>query len=183
MEEWIDVVDVKGEPTGVSCLKSKAHQKGILHASVHVWLYNKNQEILVQKRSKQKDIYPNLWDVSVAGHIATKENHLYSAQREVLEEIGLVLEPEEMDYHGIWEEKHQHDNGLIDHEIHHIYTAVYKGKASDLKLQQEEVQDAKLVLLKDFISNCSDQQTYVPHHHTYYNHIVQLLNKIMIHEK
>ena len=41
----------------------------------------------------QKNIYPLLWDVSVAGHIDAGETFFEAAIRECKEEIGLTLTP------------------------------------------------------------------------------------------
>ena len=83
MDELIDVLDADGNYTGKCIMKSEAHRKGIFHPSIHVWLYNKNGEILIQQRAKNKDTHPGLWDVSVAGHIGAGEDIVESAIREV----------------------------------------------------------------------------------------------------
>ena len=51
MDELIDILTPEGKPTGKSALKSEAHQKGLYHATIHVWLYTNNKKILLQKRA------------------------------------------------------------------------------------------------------------------------------------
>lgn len=72
-------------------LKSIAHKHGHLHSSVHVWFYTIDGKVLIQKRAPSKIVFPNLWDVSVAGHISAYETPIKSAIREVKEEIGLDI--------------------------------------------------------------------------------------------
>ncbi|MEX0314176.1 MAG: hydrolase, partial [Allomuricauda sp.] len=69
MDELVDILDDNGNPTGRTCLKSEAHRKGLFHPTIHVWFYTSEGQILFQKRADNKDTFPSLWDVSVAGHI------------------------------------------------------------------------------------------------------------------
>lgn len=183
MDELIDIVNPKGKTTGESCMKSIAHQNGLLHASVHIWFYTSKKEILIQKRSIEKEIYPNLWDVSVAGHIASGEKPITSAIREVKEEIGLTICETELKYQNIWEEKHYHSNGLIDHEIHHLYLAKLASNINSLTPQKEELSDLKLISLQKFEQQYNNPLCFVPHDKKYYQYIIELLKKITQDEK
>lgn len=183
MDELIDIVNLKGELTGKNCLKSFAHQNGILHASVHVWLYNDNGEILIQKRSADKEIFPNLWDVSVAGHIASLEQPLITAIRETNEEIGYNIAKENIDYYGIWEEKHIHSNGLVDHEIHHIYISKLKKCITKLNIQTEEVSLLNLISLTKLKEQYKKANIFVPHQEEYYKYIIKILSERINNEK
>ena len=51
MDELLDILDEHGNPTGTTALKSKAHKLGLFHATIHVWLYTKDEKILLQKRA------------------------------------------------------------------------------------------------------------------------------------
>ena len=96
MDEYIDIVTQTGRSTGKVALKSEAHKNGWWHNTIHVWLYTKNGEILLQQRSHKKTIFPLLWDVSAAGHIDAGESFVDAAIRETKEELGLELKPEEL---------------------------------------------------------------------------------------
>lgn len=68
-----------------------AHSKSckLYHEVVHIILINNKNQVLLQKRSATKKEHPNLWDLSVTGHVSSSDN-LYSAcVRETFEEIGL----------------------------------------------------------------------------------------------
>lgn len=175
MDELIDIVDLKGKPTGNACLKSFAHKNGILHASIHVWFYTKNQQILIQKRKETKDVYPNLWDVSVAGHIGSGETPLLSALRETEEEIGHKISNKELTFLRIWEDKHHHANGIIDHEIHYLYIAELQTDISKLSIQEEEVSAIKLISLNEFENTYANSNVFVPHPTAYYQYIINTL--------
>ena len=77
MAEFFDIVDETGQPTGEIISRDEAHQKGTLHRTAHVWLVKKKPtgyDILLQKRSEEKDSYPGMYDTSSAGHISAERN-------------------------------------------------------------------------------------------------------------
>ncbi|PKI38141.1 hypothetical protein CRG98_041464 [Punica granatum] len=91
-EEYLDVLTKAGEKTGVSKPRGAVHRDGDYHRAVHVWIYAEStQELLLQKRSDCKDSWPGQWDISSAGHISAGDSSLISAQRELEEELGIVL--------------------------------------------------------------------------------------------
>lgn len=172
MDEYIELLNDDSKPTGKRCLKSIAHKNGFYHATVHVWYYTNNKEVLIQKRQKTKNIYPNLWDVSVAGHIPYKENPLESAIRETEEEIGLNISKKDLEYLGTVSHKHIHSDNLIDYELHHIYIGILNSNIDDLTIQESEVADIKLISLKDLkLEIEQNKNQYVPHGNNYYKMI------------
>ena len=71
--------DIVGEVS-----KSRAHQDGIWHATIHVWILDDQGRLIFQHRSTAKEHFPDMWDVSVGGHIRVGED----GAREVAEELG-----------------------------------------------------------------------------------------------
>ena len=64
MMEYFDIVDEAGQPTGEIISRDKAHQKGILHRTAHVWLVKEKPDgydILLQKRSEEKESFPGMY--------------------------------------------------------------------------------------------------------------------------
>ena len=101
MLEILDIWNENGKPTGQSADKALLHQEGLFHPTVHIWFYTPTPNILLQKRAANKQTFPNLWDVSVAGHVASGETVLEGATREIEEEIGLSVKPEELDLNSV----------------------------------------------------------------------------------
>ena len=56
-----------------------------------VAIVNEKNEILIQQRSHNKDKNPDMWDISVAGHISAGQDSLSAAAREINEEISVLL--------------------------------------------------------------------------------------------
>lgn len=92
IEEYFDILDKDGKKIGQVCPRSVVHQNGYYHATVHVWVVNQSGNILLQKRSAQKDTHPGLWDISCAGHLSDGDTALDAAVRELYEELGIVID-------------------------------------------------------------------------------------------
>lgn len=89
IEEWLPLVNEKGEVTG-KALRSICHSgKEYLHPVVHLHVINSKGEIYLQKRPLNKIIQPGKWDTAVGGHISFGEDVKTSLQREAEEEIGI----------------------------------------------------------------------------------------------
>ena len=97
--EWLDVVDAQGRPTGERVSREQAHREGVRHRTAHVWILRKKDgetQILLQKRSDDKDSHPGCYDISSAGHIPAGQEFLPSALRELKEELGVEAAPEQL---------------------------------------------------------------------------------------
>lgn len=180
MDERVDILDEQGRPTGESCLKSEAHRKGLLHPTIHVWLYTPEGRILIQQRGKNKATHPLLWDVSVAGHVAAGENIIAAAIREVNEEIGVAISKADLESLGTFKAVHKISEDFIDAELHHIYLCQLKSPLSQLTKQKSEVEDLALIPLFKFAEETwglASVGKYVPHGPTYYKTIVKEIKK------
>ncbi|WP_337251707.1 NUDIX hydrolase [Maribacter halichondriae] len=133
MDELVDILDAEGNYTGKTVMKSEAHRKGLFHPTIHVWFYTKTAKVLIQLRAKNKDTHPLLWDVSVAGHIAAGETIETSAVREIQEEIGLDISPEDLNKIGVFKSVQEHSDTLVDCEFHHTYLCELKVPLKVLK--------------------------------------------------
>ena len=89
MAELLPLIDESGNVTG-SALQSKCHNGSkLLHPVVHLHILNAKGELLLQKRSSNKDIQPGKWDTSVGGHIDYGEAIEQALRRETREELGV----------------------------------------------------------------------------------------------
>ncbi len=89
--EFFDIVDEKGIPTGETIERTQAHKKGVRHRTAHIWIIREQDgkaQLLLQKRSAEKDSFPGRFDTSSAGHIQAGDEPEESAIRELYEELG-----------------------------------------------------------------------------------------------
>lgn len=77
---------VRGEPVPAGCY----------HLVVHVCLFNKKGELLIQKRHPDKKGWPGLWDISVGGSAVAGDDSRSAAERETLEEVGIEIDLSEI---------------------------------------------------------------------------------------
>ena len=87
--EIFAVVDEADHVVG-QALREKVHGNNLLHRAVHILLFNRQNELFLQKRSRLKDRHPCLWDSSVAGHVDAGEDYDQAAARELQEELGIT---------------------------------------------------------------------------------------------
>ncbi len=87
-EEIFDVVDQDDQVIGQASRK-EVHERGLLHRSVHILVFNSKGDLFLQKRSLAKDENPGYWDTSAAGHVDSGEDYECCAHRELEEELGI----------------------------------------------------------------------------------------------
>lgn len=89
MEEYLEIINEEGEIIGLAPRSEVHGNPNLMHRVVHVLVFNKKGDILLQKRSMNKDVAPGKWDTSVGGHVNPGEDLLSSAMREMDEELGI----------------------------------------------------------------------------------------------
>jgi len=169
MEEQFDVLNQDGTFSGIKKTRDEVHKSGDWHRTVYVWIVNSKKEVLMQLRSPLKVNNPNLWDISSAGHISAGEDGKTGAVREVKEELGIDISPDELIYIGETKSAESYENETYrDNEIHDVFIIFRDVDINNITLQKEEVTDAKWIscldLKKDLIEN---HKKYVDHKDAY----------------
>jgi len=179
-DELIDIFDESNDPTAIQKMKSEAHRDGLWHRAVHIWIYNQNGEILFQLRAKEKELYPNLWDISVAGHVSAGEDPSVSALREIKEEIGVEAIADDLQLFKVFKQQKSLRN-YIDNEFCYVYLFKYNGDISNLSLQDEEVQEIKYISLVGIEDELKiNNEKYVPHGGFWFDPISEVKNRLDI---
>ncbi len=95
-QETLYLVGHSGEEGIVN--RKIAHEQGLLHYSVHLHIINSSfNRILVQKRSKAKDLLANMFNVSVSGHPESM-NLKKELLREVAEELSIWFDEDDIKF-------------------------------------------------------------------------------------
>ena len=134
MELW-EVLDREGNPTGeiMEINNPKVFDKGVYHLGSDVWIINSENKILIQKRSKQKRLQPNVWAMT-GGSVIFGETSKETIVREAKEELDIDINPNELKFMT----KFKTGNVWID-----TYILKHDYDISKMKFQEEEVSDAK----------------------------------------
>ena len=93
MAELWDILDENSNKTGYLHERGKPMRKGEYHLTVNVWIENDNGEYLISQRAPNKPMHPNLWECT-GGNAITGDDSLTTALKEVNEELGVILEPQ-----------------------------------------------------------------------------------------
>lgn len=94
-QELFPLVDEEGNVVGKATRGECHNGSRLLHAVVHLHVFNSKGEVYLQKRPEWKDIQPGKWDTAVGGHIDYGETPEQALIREVSEELGITdFEPE-----------------------------------------------------------------------------------------
>lgn len=155
MNEMFDVLNEYGEFTGIVKDRDTCHKEGLWHRAVVVFIINSKGDVLLQKRSATKKVWPNLWDISAGGHVLSGELGFQTAIRETKEEIGIDIKKEELLSIG-GTTSNVVKEGMID-KHYNEYFVVYKDvNIADIKLQKEEVSDIKWFAKEEFINKINN---------------------------
>lgn len=87
MESW-EIYDENRVLTGKTMLRGADFGKGDYHMVIHVCLFNKKGEMLIQQRQPFKESWSDMWDVTVGGSAISGDCSSTAAERELFEEIG-----------------------------------------------------------------------------------------------
>lgn len=136
--ELLDVLDEQGRPTGETKQRGLVHRDGDWHRAVHVWLVRSNGDVVLQRRSADKEIEPLKLDVSVGGHLQAGELDL-DAVREVEEELGLHLRPGALQ-HLLTLRTERHYTGVSDREIQEVFVVRDDTPLAHYVLKPDEVE-------------------------------------------
>lgn len=151
MVDTINLVNEKGERIG-AIEKLEAHRTGQLHEAFSVFIFNKNKELLLQKRNQNKYHSGGLWSNTCCSHAREGEDLKSSSHRRLAEEMGFDCDLKEI---GSFVYKVKLSNGLTEHEFDYVFV----GFVDDVivKPDSDEVSDYKWisieVLKKDIINS------------------------------
>jgi len=135
----LNIVDENDKIIGEDTRES-VHKKGLLHREVHVWIYNNKGEVLLQKRSLNKDTFPGLWDASVGGHVEMGDSYKQSAIKEAKEEIGIIIDKNKLVL--ITKNKNKYNDKktkTINSKFTVDYAYEYNGLLNNLKIEKDKI--------------------------------------------
>lgn len=146
--ELFDILNEDGTKSGIVKERGVAHREGSLHPTVHTWIAREKEkgryEVLLQKRSADKDSYPGCYDISSAGHVACGDSYPETAVREMQEELGLFVRAQDLEEVGLHRGRAEaifRGKPFRDNEISQVY--LYRGpvETDRLILQEAEVEE------------------------------------------
>lgn len=137
MEKW-DLYNEQRQPLNRTHNRPEPMVEGEYHVVVSIWTVNSKHEILTTLRHPDKDKYPNFWE-NTAGSVLAGETSRQGARRELLEETGIKVDEEELQFLRTIKEK----SAFVD-----LYIVRKDIGLDELVMQEGETVDAKWVSLE-----------------------------------
>ena len=139
--------------TGKTVKRGEKVPEGYYGLVVHVCVFNSKGEMLIQKRSPQKELFGNLWDITAGGCVISGEKSEDAAHRELFEELGI-----DVSFKNIRPSMTIHyEDGFDD-----LYMIVRDVNTQKVKLQSEEVSAVKWATKEEILSMIEDG-TFIPY--------------------
>mgnify|MGYP005776365045 CR=1 FL=1 len=164
MSEYFDVLSENGDYTGKIETREKCHKEGLWHKAVVVFIINSKNQVLLQKRSAKKKLWPNMWDITAGGHVDAGEFGFQAVIRECKEELGIELKRNEMFFIGA-STSINIKGDVINKHFNEYYISNKDIDLSNIKLQEDEVSEVKWVdkdeiikRIKNNYENITDKQ-------------------------
>ena len=148
--EIITIVDENNRVIG-EATRAEMRTQGLCHRACYILVFNRHDELFLQKRTTTKDIYPGYFDVAAGGVVLAGESYEISAQRELEEELGIRQVPlkSHFDFY------HQEGTNRV---WGRVFDCRYDG---DIVLQEEEVASGDFHAIPDILE-LSRKEPFTP---------------------
>lgn len=155
MTEYLDVIDENGNLTGEIVDRNTAHYEGIRHRAAHLWLVRNKDgkiQVLLQKRSPNKEAFPNCYDISCAGHVPAGEDFETTAIRELNEELGICINKEDLIFCGdrnvVWDGRFN-EKPFKDRQHSKVFMIWLDLEESEFDIDHKEVESVRWIDLEE----------------------------------
>ncbi|KJZ13324.1 MAG: NUDIX hydrolase [Marinomonas sp.] len=144
-EEIISLIDKDNNLIG--SVARKEMRFGIdYHRATYILVFNKKKELIIQKRTLNKQFCPGYYGIATGGVVAHGESYHLSAQRELKEELGLDLT---LTNHGLF---------FTEGESYRIWGKVFSciydpEQDGKITMQADEVAAIKEISIEDILMN------------------------------
>ena len=137
--ELVDLLNDRKELTGETCERNSVPE-GKYRLSIHIWIVNDKNEILIQQRSASRKMFPNMW-TNTGGACIAGETSIETVFRELREELNVIPNIDDLELIASYKRKKDYvDVWLLRQNIN----------IKDLKFNDNEVQAAKWVSIEEW---------------------------------
>jgi isopentenyl-diphosphate delta-isomerase len=136
------LVDEHDNPTGTMG-KMEVHLHALLHRAFSVFIFNKEKQMLLQKRAVAKYHSAGLWTNACCSHPKPGDDTCAAAQKRLQEEMGFTTNLKKA---FSFTYKASFENGLTEHEYDHVFIGYFD---SIIEPNPREVCDFTFMLIED----------------------------------
>jgi isopentenyl-diphosphate delta-isomerase len=137
--EELILVDELDREIGQSA-KSDCHAgNGILHRAFSIFIFNNRNELILQRRSAEKALWPDYWSNTCCSHPRAGESMGEAVNRRLVQELGI-----ECSLTFLYKFKYHAQYGTVgaEHEYCWVYFGHYDG---DIDVNEREISEWRLV--------------------------------------
>ncbi|MBS3926995.1 MAG: isopentenyl-diphosphate Delta-isomerase [Nitrosarchaeum sp.] len=158
-DEYVILVDENDNPIG-SEEKVKCHlPNGKLHRAFTALLFDKSGRLVLTRRAKEKMLWPEDWDGTVASHPREGETYTSSAERRMPEEVGISCK---MDYLMKFEYHVPYKNIGSENEICGTLIGIVD-ESTKFKMIEGEIDEIKWISASELLSEIKNNpKIYCP---------------------
>lgn len=149
-KDRIDVLDECGKPTREILSRKEIHTLGKIHRAVQLYVFDKDNNLLLQLRSPNADHYPSIFSISVTGHIDAGEGSKEAVKRELQEELGLFVDDANVEFLFSLRQDIEVSPTYIDRQLNDVYACWLDFKVEDIAFSPNEVSEVKLIPFSEF---------------------------------
>jgi len=156
-DELLILVDREDNELGFAS-KAECHSgSGLLHRAFSVFIFNPSGQVLLQQRSRQKELWGLYWSNSCCSHPRQGEQIESAANRRVMEELSIDCELHYL-YKFFYQESFETKGS--EHELCSVFVGRYDGEVS---ININEIADWKFIDTEE-LSRSIDQhpEKYTP---------------------
>jgi isopentenyldiphosphate isomerase len=141
--EWVDIVDEQDRVVG-RATRAEMRAGNLLHRCVAIFCFDADRRrVYVHRRTAHKDVFPNLYDMSVGGVVRAGEDYASAARREIDEELAIAGPVPELLF------RHRYEGSLS-----RSHTAVYQVSWSGpIRHQASEVAWGAFLTIEEVAQN------------------------------
>lgn len=168
IQKKIILVDGQDRPLGQADQVEAHTGDGLLHRAVSAVLYrhhNTGLQVLLQRRSQKKHLWPGYWSNTICTHPYMGETYVQSALRRLREELGISILENQLQPVFRFIYRDRYDTGFSEYELDTVIIGQYEG---EIVPNEDEVMEVKWV---DVNQVRSDMQTNPSLYTPYSKHI------------
>ena len=146
--ELVDLLNDRKELIGETCERN-AVPEGKYRLSIHIWIVNDKNEMLIQQRSASRKMFPNMW-TNTGGACIAGETSIETVFRELQEELNVIPNIDNLELIASYKRKKDYvDVWLLKQNIN----------IKDLKFNDNEVQAAKWITIEEWKKLLIEEKT------------------------
>lgn len=150
MVEHVVLVDEENNVLGTAPKATVHTDNTPLHRAFSIFLFNDDNELLLQQRALVKKTWPGIWSNSCCGHPQLGEETAAATIRRLHEELGIDI-PADRLWCALPAFRYRAElNGIVEHEVCPVFVARFSGKP---QINPDEVEATRWVFWEDFLAN------------------------------